>query len=334
MILFMDPPEHDRMRSLVSRVFTPRAISQLGAHGPPGHRWVRRHHRWGRVLRPGAGSGRDRSPWRSSPRCWGSPPADRQQIRHWLDIILHREEGSIHPSEEAEAAGLESGMYYLEPRPGPSHPSRRRHDQPADRGRGRAGGRRAAPGWTTRRSPGSSSLLAGAGAETVTKLVGNAAVLFCRQSGPVAAGPGRPGHDPRSRRGDPPVLASQPSTTAATCWRSGPSHGVTIPAGQPVLLIAGSATRDERQFDDPDRFDITRPPSLALGFGYGIHSCLGAALARMESRIAIAEMARRWPTVPGRRGRLAPGDHGQRGRLFERPGGGALLIEGEGSPGA
>ena len=72
-------------------------------------------------------------------------------------------------------------------------------------------------------------------------------------------------------------------------------HGVTIPAGQPVLLVTGSATRDEREFEDPDRFDITRPPSLALGFGYGIHSCLGAALARMESRIAIAEMTRRWP---------------------------------------
>jgi cytochrome P450 len=70
---------------------------------------------------------------------------------------------------------------------------------------------------------------------------------------------------------------------------------VTIPACQPVLLLTGSATRDERAFADPDHFDITRPPSLALGFGYGVHSCLGAALARMESRIAIAEMARRWP---------------------------------------
>ena len=72
-------------------------------------------------------------------------------------------------------------------------------------------------------------------------------------------------------------------------------HGVTIPSHQPVLLLTGSATRDERAYEDPDRFDITRPPSLALGFGYGIHSCLGAALARMESRLAISEMTRRWP---------------------------------------
>ena len=59
--------------------------------------------------------------------------------------------------------------------------------------------------------------------------------------------------------------------------------------------MTGSATRDERYYDDPDAFVIDRPRSLALGFGYGVHSCLGAALARMESRIAIEELARRWP---------------------------------------
>jgi cytochrome P450 len=71
--------------------------------------------------------------------------------------------------------------------------------------------------------------------------------------------------------------------------------GVTVPAGFPTLLVSGSACRDERFYDDPDAFDIDRPPSLALGFGYGIHSCLGAALARLESRIALEELARRWP---------------------------------------
>ncbi len=70
---------------------------------------------------------------------------------------------------------------------------------------------------------------------------------------------------------------------------------MTVPAGFPTILVTGSATRDERFFDRPDDFVIDRPPSLAIGFGYGIHSCLGAALARMESRIAIEELARRWP---------------------------------------
>jgi cytochrome P450 len=59
--------------------------------------------------------------------------------------------------------------------------------------------------------------------------------------------------------------------------------------------VTGAATRDERAFPAPDQFDIDRPASVALGFGYGIHSCLGAALARMESRIALEEFGRRWP---------------------------------------
>jgi cytochrome P450 len=62
-----------------------------------------------------------------------------------------------------------------------------------------------------------------------------------------------------------------------------------------VLLLTGAATRDEREFDSPDRFDIDRRQSVNIGFGHGIHSCLGAALARMESRIAIEEWGRRWP---------------------------------------
>ena len=72
-------------------------------------------------------------------------------------------------------------------------------------------------------------------------------------------------------------------------------HGVTLPAGQPVFLITGAANRDPREYDRPDEFDIDRPIGLTLGLGHGIHSCLGAALARLESRMAIEEWARRFP---------------------------------------
>lgn len=66
-------------------------------------------------------------------------------------------------------------------------------------------------------------------------------------------------------------------------------HGVTIPAHTPVMLLPASANRDERAFTAADTFDINRDRTQAqnLGFGYGIHSCLGAALARLESRIAL-----------------------------------------------
>jgi cytochrome P450 len=71
-------------------------------------------------------------------------------------------------------------------------------------------------------------------------------------------------------------------------------EGGTIPAGFPVLLLTGAATRDPRAFDRPDELDIDRPPSVAVALGHGVHACLGAALARMESRIAIEELAKRW----------------------------------------
>ena len=77
--------------------------------------------------------------------------------------------------------------------------------------------------------------------------------------------------------------------TARTTSREVTLHGVTMPAGSRVVLIPGAANRDERQFPDPDRFDVTRPRGRHLGFGEGVHGCLGAPLARLEARIALEE---------------------------------------------
>ncbi len=77
--------------------------------------------------------------------------------------------------------------------------------------------------------------------------------------------------------------------TARNTSREVTVHGVTIPQGGRVVLIPGAANRDERQFPDPDRFDITRGRSRHLGFGEGVHGCLGAPLARLEARIALEE---------------------------------------------
>src|SRR3954462_12624286 len=77
--------------------------------------------------------------------------------------------------------------------------------------------------------------------------------------------------------------------SARTTSREVTLHGVTIPAGSRVVLVPGAANRDERQFPDPDTFDITRPRSRHLGFGEGVHGCLGAPLARLEARVALEE---------------------------------------------
>jgi cytochrome P450 len=72
-------------------------------------------------------------------------------------------------------------------------------------------------------------------------------------------------------------------------------HGETVPAGSPFLILAGAANRDERQFENPDTYDIHRKIGHHLTFGYGPHFCLGASLARLEGRVALEEMLRRLP---------------------------------------
>ena len=291
LIIMQDPPEHDRMRALVSRVFTPRAVTAL----EPMIRQVITG-----VLEGCDPDGFDAVADFSGPfpveiisRMLGVPQADRQQIRHWLDTMLHREPGEMDPTPEGAEAAIESVVYFLDlvadkrNHPGDDMISRLIEVE-VDRG----------DGVTTRLDDdeiaGFATLLGGAGAETVTKLVGNAVVLFARHPGEWRKVLDDPGMIPAAVE---EILRYLPPSQYQGRYsiRESVYGGVTIPAGHPTLLITGSANRDERCFDRPDEFVIERPPSLALGFGYGVHSCLGAALARMESRIALEELARRWP---------------------------------------
>ena len=72
-------------------------------------------------------------------------------------------------------------------------------------------------------------------------------------------------------------------------------HGVKIPKGARVALVTGAACRDEREFPDADRLDLTRKPRRQIYFGYGQHLCIGKSLARLEARVALEEIARRFP---------------------------------------
>ena len=86
-------------------------------------------------------------------------------------------------------------------------------------------------------------------------------------------------------------------------------YGQQIREGSVLLLMTGAANRDERKFDDPDRFDIHRNMQQHLAFGYGIHFCLGSHLARLEGRIALEEVLARFPDLGGRLGRRRAGPH-------------------------
>jgi cytochrome P450 len=85
-------------------------------------------------------------------------------------------------------------------------------------------------------------------------------------------------------------------------------YGTVVPAGSIMMLLVGSANRDDRRFEDGDSFDIRRDVGQHLTFGYGIHFCLGAALARLEGRIALDEVLERFPEwdVDTDRARLSP----------------------------
>src|ERR1019366_1423870 len=177
-IIMMAPPEHDRLRALVSRVFPPRAVGAL----EPMVREVIQS-----FLAPfDDAESFDAVADFSAPfpveiisRMLGVPEGERQQIRHWLDLSLHREPGRMDPTPEGVQAGLESGIYWY----GLAEEKRRNPDDDmitrltqveVDRGDGEM------TRLDNEEIAGFASLLGGAGAETVTKLVGNAAVLFHR----------------------------------------------------------------------------------------------------------------------------------------------------------
>jgi cytochrome P450 len=290
-VIMMDPPEHDRFRALVSRVFTPRAVTALepmirevicGYLDP-----LRDSREFDAVADFSAPF-----PVEVISRMLGVPEGERQQIRHWLDASLHREPGQIAPSPENEQAVLESAVYFheltVEKRKNPGDDMLSRLTQvTVDRGDGTE------TGLDDAEITGFVTLLGGAGAETVTKLVGNAVVLFWQHPDQWQTILGD--HDKIPRAVEEILRYLPPSQYQGRfCVEERELESGTVPAGFPVLLITGAATRDPRVFERADEFDIGRQPGITIGLGHGVHSCLGAALARMESRIAIEELTGRW----------------------------------------
>ncbi|RDH78486.1 cytochrome P450 [Mycolicibacterium moriokaense] len=281
-VISLDPPEHERMRKLVNRVFTPRAVTKLEST-------VRET--IDKFVSPLDPSSFDAVadfaalfPVEIITAMLGVPVEDRQQLRLWLDKGLEREGAGM--SEEGMDAIFKSAAYYYD------LIQQRRAEPQDDMISGLIAAEVVEDGEVRRLDDieitGFCTMLGGAGAETVTKLVGNAVVVF-------ADNPEQWQHLRENRDKIPAAFEELlryegPSQyQIRTTTRDVTLHGTTIPANQVVMLINGAASRDERFFPDADRFDIDRERKVGynLNFGYGIHSCLGAALARMEGRMAL-----------------------------------------------
>jgi cytochrome P450 len=139
------------------------------------------------------------------------------------------------------------------------------------------------------------ALVAAAGNETVARLLGWAGHTLARHPDQRQILLDEPGAIPNAveelLRYEAPSPVQARVVTRDVEW-----YGTTVPEGSVMLLLTGAAGRDERQYADPDRFDVRRPIDHHLSFGYGLHYCLGAALARLEGRVAIEELLARFPT--------------------------------------
>jgi cytochrome P450 len=300
-LLFEDPPIHDAHRALLSRVFTPRRMLDLEP-------LVREY----TVKALDALVGREEFdviaefgveiPLRTIGFLFGIPEADQHVYRKATDDAISTDGAPVSFDQSSFDAVLSVLGDYVEWRS--QNPSddlmtkllNAQVDEPD-------GSRRA---LTRDEVVTYASMVAGAGNETATRLIGFTMQLLAQH--------------PDQRR----LLVEDPSLIPAAIEEilrlESPSpvqarwvehdvelHGTTVPEGSIMLLLNGAANRDPRHWPAPDRLDVHRDDGAHLAFGYGLHFCLGAALARLEGRVALEEILRRWPTwdVDVDRGQMA-----------------------------
>jgi cytochrome P450 len=285
--LAMDPPRHTRMRALVSRGFTPRRVSEL----EPRIRAIAREHLDACREKSGCDFIADfagKLPMDVISELLGVPVSDRGTLRTWADQVVHRDEGVRGLPPAAGEAALRMLQYFN----GMIAESRR---SPRDDLTGALlGAEIDGDRLSDREIIGFLFLMIVAGNETTTKLLGNAVYWLSRN----------PDQREKVRR-DPALIPlwveetlrydNSTQALARLVARDVELHGEKLRAGDKVVLLIGSANRDERAFPDPDRFDLLRNTQRSLAFGQGTHFCLGASLARLEGRVALEEVEARLP---------------------------------------
>lgn len=290
-IIFEDPPSHDVHRGLLARVFTPR---KMNAIEPKVREFC------ARSLDPLVGTGGfdfiadlgAQMPMRTIGMLLGIPEQDQEAIRDRIDAGLRLDDGTTMPEIvghdfESPGSGFEEYIEWRERNPSDDLMTDLLHAEFEDE-----------TGATRRLTRAEVlnyvNLLAAAGNETTTRLIG--------WTGKVLA-------DHPSQRAELVAQRSLiPNAIEELLRFESPSpvqaryvmadvehHGQQVSKGSVMLLLTASGNRDDRKFPDGDRFDIHRTIDHHLAFGYGIHFCLGAALARLEGRVALDEVLQRFP---------------------------------------
>jgi cytochrome P450 len=292
MMIFMDPPEQTINRNLVSKAFTPRRVAEL----EPRIRELTVRH-----LARVQGQRRfdvvkdftAKLPMDVISSILGIPESDRDMVRELSNQGLHREPNNPMPPSSAMEAISKLDTYYarcLDERRKQPRDDMMTALMQAETKNEQGEPQRLSDAEIT----GFFRLLGGAGNETVTKLL--ASTFYWLWKNPdqrrlLIDNPALiPGAVEEILRYDPPSqLQGRRLTRDVTL------HGVTMRKDDKVAVINASGNRDERHYPDPDRFDVRREFEFHLGFGFGRHVCLGANLARLESRIAIEEFLKRFP---------------------------------------
>ena len=288
--LAMDDPAHLRLRTLVSKGFTPRRIREL----EPRVTEIAEQHLDVMLERAAAGSTVDyvaefagKLPMDVISELMGVPVADRDQVRAWADGVMHREDGVNDVPAAAIEASLNLIVYYQD------MVAERRKKLTDDLTSALLEAEIDGDRLTDDEIIGFMFLMVIAGNETTTKLLANAAFWGHKNPDQIA-----PLYDDLSRipLWVEETLRYDTSSQILARLVSGELtlYDTTIPEGDVLLLLPGSAHRDERAFENPDDYLIGRDIGSKLQrFGSGAHFCLGAHLARMEARVALAELFKR-----------------------------------------
>jgi cytochrome P450 len=289
-MLRLDPPDHTRLRTLVSKAFTPRAVEQMRERietlidetlSP-----LPRHGRL-ELVRDFASP----LPITVIAEMLAIPIADRDRFQHWSrEIVRTLGDGGAEDRRAARVAMEELGGYLEE------LVELRRKEPRDDLFSGLIAAEEAGDRLSTRELLTTCTLLLVAGNETTTNLISNSIVALLRNRDQLEILRSEPkrvaGAVDELLRFDSPVQLTSRMVVADEEFR-----GHSLKKGQQLVLLLAAGNRDPEHFDEPDRLDVTRENVRHLSFGHGLHRCLGAQLARVEGGLALEALVTRFPDL-------------------------------------